>query len=94
MALKFEQTISVGNMMQMLILIVVVTTAYVNLQAQQTIEAQRLSAVEERSAASAQRIRVNEIQLAGQNSDLRNIIAGVKDIKAALDRLAEKGVPK
>jgi len=88
MSLKFNNEISVGNLISSVVLIVGMVASFVMLQADQRAQAAKLSEFDGAVRGIEVRVRAAELALAGQSSDLRNIQIGIGRIEAAVERLS------
>ena len=89
--MKFDNKISIGHLISVVVLIVGGIFAYASLTTEQGAQARRLSQVETRAEDHSARLRAIENAQAAQSSDLRNIQAGIVRIEAQLERMAQGG---
>lgn len=87
---KFDATVSTGNIISILAMLVTVTAGYVTMA--KTLEALtlRLTQIESEASAFEGRLRATELTQAGQASDLRSIQATLQKIDGKLDRLSQQ----
>lgn len=82
--------VSIGNLIQGVMLIVAISVAWGSLRAEQIGQSRRLEAVERVSAERETRLRTVEISQASTASDVRSIQAGILRIENLLDELAKR----
>ncbi|MGR3376067.1 hypothetical protein [Salipiger abyssi] len=87
---RFDGTISAGNVVTILTMVVTVTAAYVTLEETQEAQAMRIARLEAGATATDARLRAAELTLAGQASDLRSISATLLKIDSKIDRLSQR----
>jgi len=96
--LQFENKVTVGTLLTILVLIVGAVTGYATLQAELARHNDRLGSLEQGNRDQASdtralnlqtdaRLRAVETMQASQTSDLKNIQTGIDDIKAAIAQL-------
>lgn len=97
----FENKITIGNVITIAVLMATLSAGYADLRSEQLRQTERSAtfSADMRDSASAFdtyrasveiRVRAVEVVQAGQGSDLRNIQAGINEIKASLEKLVGK----
>ncbi|WP_353472312.1 hypothetical protein PVT71_13555 [Salipiger sp. H15] len=89
--IKFDSTVSTGNILSILAMMVTVTAGYVTLTNTQETQALSIARLEEGWRGMDGRLRAAELTQAGQASDLRSIQATLQKIDGKLDRLSQQG---
>ena len=89
--IKFDSTVSTGNILSILAMMVTVTAGYVTLTNTQESQAMSIARLEEGSRGLDARLRAAELTQAGQASDLRSIQATLLKIDSKLDRISQQG---
>lgn len=89
-SVKFDSTISTGNILSILAMLVTVVGGYVSLDKTQEAQAISIGRLEENSRAFDARLRAAELTQAGQASDLRSIQATLLKIDGKIDRLSRQ----
>ncbi|WP_353475501.1 hypothetical protein PVT71_18225 [Salipiger sp. H15] len=87
--IKFDSTVSTGNILSILAMMVTVTAGYVTLTNTQETQALSIARLEEGWRGMDGRLRAAELTQAGQASDLRSIQATLQKIDGKLDRLSQ-----
>lgn len=98
--MKFENNISIGNILTMLAMVAGMFWSYSRLQAEQVRQADKIENLQisardmialndARSVATDARLRLLEIAQASQSSDLKNILATVTEIKDVVGRIKD-----
>jgi hypothetical protein len=82
--------VSIGNIIQGLMLIVAISIAWGSLRSEQIAQSRRVEALERATAERELRIRGVEISQAGTASDVRSIQAGIARIETLLDSLTKQ----
>jgi hypothetical protein len=82
--------VSVGNIIQGLMLIVAIGVAWGSVRSEQAAQSKRMEAIERITAERELRIRAVEISQAGTSSDVRAIQAGISRIENMLDNLVKQ----
>jgi hypothetical protein len=82
--------VSVGNIIQGLMLIVAIGVAWGSVRSEQAAQSKRMEAIERTTAERELRIRAVEISQAGTASDVRAIQAGISRIENMLDSLVKQ----
>ena len=90
MPLEFDNKISLGHLITLAVLMFGGVVGYSNLLAQQAQTTLEVAVLTKMSNDRELRIRAVEIAQAGQTSDLRTIQIGIAEIKAVLNKMAEK----
>ena len=102
MPIKFENSISIGNMGTLGVLVVSFVVGWTQMQAQLINLAEKVAAQEAATkerisvttvdrAEKDSRLRALEVQASGFGSELKNIQAGISRIENNLDNLIENG---
>ena len=89
--MRFDDKISSGNIITVIVVAGTFLLGYGNLLATQTAQGEKLIGFEAASTALESRLRLVEIAQASVNSDIRSIQTGIEDIKRALISLDENG---
>ncbi|MCA0947339.1 hypothetical protein LCM08_20645 [Salipiger pacificus] len=84
---KFDSTVSAGNLLSILSMVVGLTAGYVTLRNSQEAQALAIERLENEGRAREVRLRSAEMTQAGQASDLRAISATLQKIDGKIDRL-------
>ena len=82
--MKFDGTISLGNLLSIGTVVVGLSLGYANIQAQQAEATRRIVQIEAAATSREARLREVEIVQASQSSDLRNIQKTLEEIKALI----------
>lgn len=88
--LQFDNKISLGHIISIVLIIFGGVTAYADLRSSQTQLATDISNIARAAENREGRIRSVEIAQASQTSDLRSIGVGISEIKAALTKLGDR----
>ncbi|MCA0945848.1 hypothetical protein LCM08_13090 [Salipiger pacificus] len=84
---KFDSTVSAGNILSILSMVIGLTAGYVTLRNSQEAQALAIERLENEGRAREVRLRSAEMTQAGQASDLRAISATLQKIDGKIDRL-------
>ena len=85
--MKFDGTVSLGNLLSMITIVAAVAVGWGKLSGDIASLTSRMTSTEQASAGREVRVRALEVWQAGTAADIRSISAGIADIKAKLDRL-------
>lgn len=103
MALRYDGTVNAGALLQVVTIVATVAGmgAYIqsdlvrlaeNQTRMESAFASEVATIRSEASERAARLRAAELTIAGQTSDLRNIQAGIADIKVSVDRLLQQGM--
>lgn len=86
---KFDPTISTGNILSILAMLVTLTAAWVSITKTQEMQAITIDRLETSARGLESRLRATEMTQAGQASDLRSIQATLAKIDSKIDMLSK-----
>ena len=86
---KFDPTISTGNILSILAMLVTLTAAWVSITKTQEMQAVTIDRLETSARGLENRVRATEMTQAGQASDLRSIQATLAKIDSKIDMLSK-----
>uniref|UniRef100_UPI0040473AF3 hypothetical protein n=1 Tax=Yoonia sp. TaxID=2212373 RepID=UPI0040473AF3 len=89
MAMKFDSTVSLGNLLSIVTVVVGLSIGYATIKAEQTTLIRDIEVMKSNGSAREGRLRAVEIQQASQSSDLRSIQVGITEIKELIGKLRE-----
>lgn len=87
MAMKFDSTVSLGNILSIVTVVIGLSIGYATIKSDQVTLRRDIEGIKLLSNGREERLRAVEIQQASQSSDLRSIQVGIAEIKELVRKL-------